>query len=135
MPKPCNRPGDQRISRQAVNGTHGVGGDCVICVKENLGDPDLDVLQIVEGMAHHREDERAVRGHTFGVGVLIPKKSLFFSQDIRKNTRFGAFYALERLPCHKKNLHIGNTGRIRGPLGITRNIKRTMKNYLLFCKL
>jgi len=58
MTKPCNRPGDRPISRQAVNGTHGVGGDCVICVKENPDDPDLDVLQIVEGMAHRQEDER-----------------------------------------------------------------------------
>lgn len=34
------------------------GGDCIVCVRQEPGGPGLDVLQVIEGLAHHRVDER-----------------------------------------------------------------------------
>jgi hypothetical protein len=34
------------------------GGDCVICVKQDPNWPALEVSQVIEGLAHHRAEER-----------------------------------------------------------------------------
>jgi hypothetical protein len=40
--------------RQAAVG----GGDCVVCVKQDPDGPALEVSQVIEGMAHHRDLDR-----------------------------------------------------------------------------
>jgi len=45
------REGDARQGREDR-------GDCIVCVKPRLEDPALQVLQVVEGLAHHRNRRR-----------------------------------------------------------------------------
>jgi len=55
MAKACNDSGDDRESRRTVVGS---GGDCIVCIKKSPKDDDLKIIQIVEGMAHHRNEQR-----------------------------------------------------------------------------
>jgi len=52
MIEACNSAEDKHNARRA-----GGGGDCIICVKKEPDDLPLDVIQVIEGMAHHRENK------------------------------------------------------------------------------
>ena len=54
MTKACNRAQSEQIPRQAMV----EGGDCIVCMAEKPDGSPLEVIQVIEGIAHHREDER-----------------------------------------------------------------------------